>query len=135
MTVRCQKGFTLIELLTVVAVIGILAAIAIPQFSSYRQRAYQAEAYPLFDSARTGVLEFYDTVGLFPHDNNAAGLAAPNAIRGKYVESVTVADGIVTVAFADSEQVGYQSFIFTPLINADNPTGPIVWNQNKVELQ
>jgi len=57
--IRNSKGFTLIELLIVVAIIGILAAIAIPQFASYRQKAYNSAAQSDLRTARTTVEAFY----------------------------------------------------------------------------
>jgi type IV pilus assembly protein PilA len=83
-----HKGFTLIELMIVVAIIGILAAIAIPQYQNYVARAQVAEAFSLASGAKTAVAEHYMTTGSFPDDNEAAGLAS--AITGKYVESVVV---------------------------------------------
>jgi len=85
-----QQGFTLIELMIVVAIIGILAAIAIPAYQDYTIRAQVSEGLSLADGAKTAVAEFYTNRGTFPTGNAAAGLADKNAITGKYVTSVGV---------------------------------------------
>ena len=85
-----QKGFTLIELMIVVAIIGILAAIAIPQYQNYVARAQVAEALALASGAKTAVAEYRSTTGEWPDDNADAGLADPTEITGKHVASLVI---------------------------------------------
>jgi len=92
-----QQGFTLIELMIVVAIIGILAAIAIPAYQDYTIRAQVSEGLNLSGGAKAAVTEFFQDRGILPADNATAGLAAAAAIQGKYVGSVTVAAGVITV--------------------------------------
>ena len=72
----------------VVAIIGILAAIAIPQYQNYVARAQVAEGLVLASGGKTAIAEYFNTNGTFPADNATAGLSDPDDISGKYVSSV-----------------------------------------------
>ena len=95
---RLNSGFTLIELMIVVAIIGILAAVAIPQYQNYVARAQVAEALVLASGAKTAIAEYRNTTGEWPVDNGAAGLAEPEAITGKYVSTVQVVTHVTPTA-------------------------------------
>jgi type IV pilus assembly protein PilA len=95
-----QKGFTLIELMIVVAIIGILAAIAIPAYQDYTIRAQVTEGMNLAGSVKAAVAETYANTGTWPVTNAAAGVGTGTDIDGKYVASVVVgAGGGITITY------------------------------------
>jgi type IV pilus assembly protein PilA len=96
-----QQGFTLIELMIVVAIIGILAAIAIPAYQDYTIRAQVSEGLNLSGGAKAAVTEYWQDRGVLPTDNAEAGLAAEGDIRGKYVAEVLVTDGVIAVEYGN----------------------------------
>ena len=96
---RVQQGFTLIELMIVVAIIGILAAIAIPAYQDYTKRAHVSEGLSLAAGAKTAVSEFYSTNNTWPTNNASAGLASSTAITGNAVTKVEVSGSQITVTY------------------------------------
>ncbi|HEZ0769440.1 TPA: pilin [Neisseria meningitidis] len=98
-----QKGFTLIELMIVIAIVGILAAVALPAYQDYTARAQVSEAILLAEGQKSAVTEYYLNHGEWPANNNSAGVAStPSDIKGKYVEKVEVKNGVVTATMLSS---------------------------------
>ncbi|HGG9784210.1 TPA: fimbrial major subunit PilE [Neisseria meningitidis] len=97
-----QKGFTLIELMIVIAIVGILAAVALPAYQDYTARAQVSEAILLAEGQKSAVTEYYLNHGEWPKNNTSAGVATSADIKGKYVKSVEVKNGVVTAQMASS---------------------------------
>ncbi|HEZ4950381.1 TPA: pilin [Neisseria meningitidis] len=97
-----QKGFTLIELMIVIAIVGILAAVALPAYQDYTARAQVSEAILLAEGQKSAVTEYYLNHGIWPGNNTSAGVASASDIKGKYVEKVEVAKGVITATMLSS---------------------------------
>ncbi|HEY2418981.1 MAG TPA: pilin [Steroidobacteraceae bacterium] len=132
-----QKGFTLIELMIVIAIIGILAAIAIPAYQNYTIRAQVTEGLNLADGWKTSVSEFYAQNGTFPASVTNTAASASNTVMyalgastGKYVSGITVVKGAITVTYSNTapyvanKAIAGQTLALTPYLSANND---IVW--------
>src|SRR5262245_53109411 len=102
MSKQIQKGFTLIELMIVVAIIGILAAIAIPAYQDYTIRSQVTEGLNLAGAAKAAIAESFANTGAAPADRTAAGMTQ-NATdtSGKYVTQVAVNNGAIVITYGN----------------------------------
>ena len=100
---KLQKGFTLIELMIVVAIIGILAAIALPAYQDYTIRAKMSEPMVALSSCKNSVAEFIQTNQQFPASVDAAGCSSATS-NSKYVGAITISatDGLIAAAIQNS---------------------------------
>jgi type IV pilus assembly protein PilA len=120
---QVQKGFTLIELMIVIAIIGILAAIAIPAYQNYTIRAQVTEGLTLADGWKTAIAEYYANTGNMPAA--IANLAGTSTSTGKYEASILVSGGAIVITYGGSANAkitgaGSNTLSLQPYINANN---------------
>ena len=120
-----QQGFTLIELMIVVAIIGILAAVAIPSYQDYTKRAHVSEGLSLAGAAKTGVSEYYGSQGSWPSNNATAGIGTAASISGNAVKSVEVGSlGTILITYNTKVDSADNS---TLLLTPNDAGGSIQW--------
>jgi type IV pilus assembly protein PilA len=136
---QMQKGFTLIELMIVVAIIGILAAIAIPAYQDYTIRSQVTEGLTLAGAAKAAVAESYSQSGAAPVNRMVAGMSnVETDTSGKYVTQVLVTDGTIEVTYGNeaNARIAGKTLALTPYETADasvawdcglatNPVAPV----------
>lgn len=122
-----QQGFTLIELMIVVAIIGILAAIAIPAYNDYTKKARFSEVLSIGDTYKTAVSVCYqDTQDLTACDAGANGIPAAAAATNNLAAGMTVVDSVITMTATAA--AGSYTSVLTPALNAQGSA--LVWTNS-----
>ncbi len=123
--IKRQSGFTLIELMIVVAIVGILAAIAIPGYMDYTIRAQATEAISLANGVKTTISEYYSHYGTMaavgsvgPMNDGSGGLPAAGVVHGRYVatQAVTLGQIISTYGLESNAAIAGQTLNFNPWV-------------------
>jgi type IV pilus assembly protein PilA len=129
--VNQAKGFTLIELMIVVAIIGILAAVAIPAYQDYTVRAKVSEGLSLASSAKAAVTDTALSLGRFPGSaiptNASYGLAAPTSISGNNVQKIEIdTNGAIIITYDNDTNISGNTIVLIPNVNPGK--GAVTWS-------
>lgn len=125
---KVQQGFTLIELMIVVAIIGILAAIAIPAYQDYTIRAQVSEGMNLAAAAKAAVAETFLNRGAAPVNRTQAGMTAlATDTEGKYVDQINVTNGAIIITYGNDAhaRIAGNTLALNPYASGDDS---VVWH-------
>jgi type IV pilus assembly protein PilA len=121
-----NNGFTLIELMFVIAIIGVLAAIAIPNYVNYLKRAKISEAFILTSGITKTITEYYSYYGKFPENNEVVYLPKAQQLNGQYIKCIQIKNGAIHLTF--KENLDNVTLSLRPAIVANYPpTNTLIW--------
>ncbi len=122
---RTQEAFTMIELMTVLAIIGVLAAIALPAYQNYLIRAQIAEGLSLTGPLTVAIVAYHNDNGSYPSDNAEAALPPPDGFAGRFVESIAVNGNEISIEYGNQANARINGH--DVIITADRTDGSTHW--------
>jgi type IV pilus assembly protein PilA len=121
---RSQSGFTLIELMIVIAIVGILAALAIPSYQNYTIRAQVSEGLTLADDWKIAVADFYANNSYWPSSSDLPDMASS---AGTYVSGITVNSGVIAITYGTPQSNQQISGAVLTLVPYTNDNDDVLW--------
>jgi type IV pilus assembly protein PilA len=122
---RTQQAFSMIELMTVMAIIGVLAAFALPAYQGYSIRAQVAEGLGLTGPLTVAIAAFRNDNGIYPLDNAQAALPPPDGYAGRFVESIGINGNVISILYGNEANAQINGRFVT--LSGTGSDGSVKW--------
>jgi type IV pilus assembly protein PilA len=122
---RKQQAFSMIELMTVMAIIGVLTAFALPAYQGYSIRAQIAEGLGLTGPLTLALAAYRNDNGIYPSDNSEAALPPPDGYAGRYVDSIGINGNVISILYGNQANAQINGRFIT--LSATGSDGSVRW--------